>query len=481
MPMKMIMAAVACATVLLAGGGDFVVEGECPAISRDGTKLAFQRVEGTHMHLGVLDLASGDVTWVVRGETAATAKENACQPAWCPDGSLVYAYANITNTAYQRFSSKGPKVGYSIRRWKDGRSTELVGGFARNFSPFVTADGRKLLFCRQDGKGEKDTRICELDLDRPGTFRTVHGKPAGDAGVCQPVVSPDGRLIAWAELPDFGVTWRIRVARVGRTDASCELTPAFLPGYAPCFLPDSRHLVFTGFNPGEPGWGVYVIDVGTGAYKRIADGEDPCVSPDGRTLYYANGGRIRRLPIDARTFEGLAPQDRPNLAAEAEKVVLRRAALKPGEKVAVPDDGAGPQATRFMRFTFDMDENNGRRAIANISWQDKAQLHFFTLERAMSFVSRERTDNGRKLDDGTVLSKGTHRVTGVRGGDGRIYLSIDDGPVQSLGCGYGLMPIAGEGTMQAFGDAALNVRDIEYGLGWPKNVPAPLTGKDLLD
>ena len=74
MPMKMIMAAVACATVLLAGGGDFVVEGECPAISRDGTKLAFQRVEGTRMHLGVLDLASGDVTWVVRGETAAPAR-----------------------------------------------------------------------------------------------------------------------------------------------------------------------------------------------------------------------------------------------------------------------------------------------------------------------------------------------------------------------------------------------------------------------
>ena len=71
-------------------------------------------------------------------------------------------------------------------------------------------------------------------------------------------------------------------------------------------------------------------------------------------------------------------------------------------------------------------------------------------------------------------------MTGVRGGDGRIYLSIDDGPVQSLGCGYGLMPIAGEGAMQAFGDAALNVRDVEYGLGWPKNVPAPLTGEDLL-
>ena len=432
------------------------------------------------MHLGVLDLASGRVEWIVRGETAATAKENACQPAWGPDGSLVYAYANLTSTAYRRFSSKGPKEGYSIRRWKDGRSTELVGGFARNFTPFVTADGRKLLFCRQDGTGEKDTRICELDLDGPGAFRTLRGKPAGDAGVCQPVVSPDGRLMAWAELPDFGMAWRIRVARTDRPDASFEVTPSSLPGYAPCFMPDSRHLLFTGFSPGDSGWGVYVIDIATGAFRRLADGEDPCVTADGKTVYFASGGRIRRLAVDGRTFANLTPQDRPNLAVEAEKVVLRRAALKPGEKVAVPDDGAGPQATRFLRFTFDMDGNDVRRAVANVVWDGKAQLHFFTLARTMVFVSRERTDNGRKVDDGTVLPKGTHRVTGVRGGDGRIYLSVDDAPPASVGCGYGLMPIAGVGTLQAFGDAALNVRDVEYGVGWPANVPVPPTGRDLL-
>ena len=76
-------------------------EGGAPSFSKDGRRMAFQRAVGDKMRVGVLDLKTGETVWP---ETAG----NACHPFFASDGSLFYAYANITNTAYQRFILNGP-------------------------------------------------------------------------------------------------------------------------------------------------------------------------------------------------------------------------------------------------------------------------------------------------------------------------------------------------------------------------------------
>ena len=104
--------------------------------------MAFQRAVGDKMRVGVLDLKTGQIVWP---ETQG----NACHPFFAPDGSLVYAYANITNTAYQRFMLNGPQDGYGIRRWKEGVATDLTHGLWRDYQPSVSPDGKSLYFCTQ--------------------------------------------------------------------------------------------------------------------------------------------------------------------------------------------------------------------------------------------------------------------------------------------------------------------------------------------
>jgi len=278
-------------------GEQLVIKGECPSVSRDGRFLAFQRVENRRMHLGVLELANGNVRWVVRGTKAGCELENACHPAWGPSNELVFAYANITNTAAERFRGRALKSGYALCRWSDGRMEELIGGLSRNFSPSFSVDGRKVFFCRQDATCGGKVRICEIDAKDGKDLRTLVVQPLVGCGLSQPVMSPDGRWMAWAALRGLGRAWRVSLAELGKLDAPRDLTPVDLHAYAPHWLPDSRRLVMTGFRKGDPGWCVYLADVRGLSLRRLTTGRDACASPDGRCLYYVRDDSIYRMQV----------------------------------------------------------------------------------------------------------------------------------------------------------------------------------------
>ena len=453
---------------------EFVAEGTCPAVSPDGRSVAFQRWEGDNVHVGVKDLESGKTTWVVRGDTPETSNENACHPAWSPDGSLVFAYANLTNTSYQRFSAGGPRDGYGLRVWKDGKSTDIVRGRMRNFTPSYSPDGRRIYCCRQ-----VDTfcEIVSLNADDSGATNLLTSLTVG-SGVNQPVVSPDGRLIAWAELPDFYTVWSLKVAKLSSPQQSAFTLPGDMAAYAPNWLPDSRHLLCTGFRAGDPTWSVYIVDVVDGGFRRLATGEDACASPDGKWVYYSVGGRIRRFALTPEMYPDDAPQA-PDVTADPARTVFRRESLKKGEELDVKADGADPQATRFCRFTF---THFGEKKLAGMTlckFAGGGTLSIFMNNQSINFLSRDISDKAYLVNCGEVLSKGRHSVVGIRGKDGSIYVSLDGGVPVIRRCGLGLLPFDGDGKLTVSADDRFEIRDFEIGLGWPKDVPPPVVGKDL--
>ena len=92
--------------------------------------------------------------------------------------------------------------------------------------------------------------------------------------------------------------WRIVTSSVSAPDDIAYETPPEMVAYAPAWRPDGRALAFTGYRVGDPGWGVYVKDLGTGALTRIAAGENPSWRKDGRMLVYERDGMVykRGLP-----------------------------------------------------------------------------------------------------------------------------------------------------------------------------------------
>ena len=211
-------------------------EGGAPTFSKDGRLMAFQRAVGGKMRVGILDLRTGETTWPEK-------EGNSCHPFFAADGSLVYSYANITNTAHQRFILGGPQDGYGIRRWKDGVATDITHGLWRDYQPSVSPDGKEIYFCTQrahDGAPPLRIDVLKMDSDKPEPFLLPAGQPYGDAAMGQPVVSPNGRMIAWAQINTTYDVWHVFAAPLDDLDNVCAVSPMDMVAYAPRWSPDGQ-------------------------------------------------------------------------------------------------------------------------------------------------------------------------------------------------------------------------------------------------
>ncbi len=465
---------------------EVIVDGENPAISRDGRRLAFQRIENGRCHLGVMDLSSRRITWIARGEMESTRNENACHPSWGPEGTLAYSYANITNTAYQRFKGKSPPSGYALRIWKDGVSREMLGGLSRNYSPSFTPDGRRIYFCRQGGLGDggrydfgrrEAIAWIESDSARPDPMPAVR-RPSQDAGLSQPVVSPDGRWLAYAELSWAYGIWGIKVGRLEDPVVQASVSPGEQSAYAPNWFPDSRHLVYTGFFKGDPGWCVYVLDVVSGAFKRLCEGEDACVSPDGASVFYSRGGKIFRRTVGSEDMP-VGKGALPDPGIQREEVLFRYGEATTNRvfrKVKAPHD-CGPGTVHFYRYKFCWD--GGKTAfLFSGGFGDAGSARSFMIDNA-STMAGHCTIGGASFIAGlgTELNQGVHEITAIIA-DGVLYNSADGcaaiprrGKTPCGGCdGDWQMTIFPNGNK----NPRLKVLSVEMGIGWPANVPRPL-------
>ena len=455
-------------------------EGTCGVYSPDGGKIAMQRVVAGKSRVGVLDRASGRFAWVEKGTG------NAAYPAWSPSGdAIVYAYGNETNTAW---AAKDGDTGYHLRVWRHGSGVrEITTGRFRDYMPSFSHDGNRIFFVSTRCASPEvflATRsgVYSIDADG-GELAYLVPSHVNDEGAGQPVVSPDGKMLALAQNTGFRSTWRIVCMRLSEPGSICTVSLKGQSAYAPRWTPDGRHIVYTGFSKGDPGWCVYVLNPRTGGARRICEGRNPDVHPSGAFLLYDDGKSLYERPFGTGDLPGadeVVVDEESRLYDEPERLVWR--AEKPDDPATVPMTEAfnfGTDRTFFVR--------------AKVRYTPAASprfRHFLTGEYEGAklgfelFIDHGLPKFGVRDGDGAymgavsdmVLEAGHEYVlTGIRTSSA-LYIHVEGKSLREMrfSATYPLdRPIRLEvgPTVGGKGDILLG----EVGTGWPANVPHPIT------
>ena len=231
-----------------------------PSLSPDGRRLAFVSDAGGTPQVWIKNLATGDPVQLTFGDVPAS------RPRWSPQGDRI-VYSTVGNGIWSV-----PSLGGEPRQIiRDGRNADL------------SRDGRRLVFERAgeifiagaDGSG---TRVLPR---RPRSLNPYYGDS-------WPTLSPDGESIALflAEEGRYGDYWILP----SNGDAPRRVTADFQEGGAPAWTPDGKSLLIRSSRAGSMNlWRVSVAD---GTLERLTSGAgddfDPAVSPDGRTVLFAN-------------------------------------------------------------------------------------------------------------------------------------------------------------------------------------------------
>ena len=475
-----------------------VAQGFNPAFSPDGKKIAFQRLEGDVFKLGVIGANGGAVTWIEEGPG------NAAYPEWTPTGGLIYMAGHDRETAYEAWSGKS-KNGYGLRLSENGQKRTLTTGRCRDYTPSVSPDGKKVYFVTTRGVTSESTvyskaastRIAELELPTSasgalgdhalpmGEPRIIMDSPNGNnSGFVQPAISPDGTMLVWGHLENFFDKWRIFGTRIGKFDRLewCPVTPRSLAAISPRWHPDGKLICFSGFRKGDPGWGVWVEEIATGKVKRLATGENPCFSPDGKFLAYDRDGVVYVRPFTAADLpDEILPEQRDD--DDPEKVLWSKenVSKETGLVASGPQFAFGDDTTFFVRVKVKLDGTQGLRQLLIGEYAEHEYAFQVFANYAVWFSTRDF--NGKYLDVRHNDYKGarTYTFTGIRTPHA-LMLSVDGGvPVVSMPRAKVLSVknlkrfIVGRGLKS--GECVIKV---EVGTGWPANVPKFKKREDLL-
>ena len=499
---RTLSAALLAAAAWTACGEEALVKGFNGALSPDGATLAFQRDAGAETWLGLYDLRTGATTWAEKG------LGRAAFPCWTHTGDLLYSFGNELHTAFETWHGN-LQEGYGIRlRGADGTARDVLErGRWRDYSPCLSPDGATLWFVTsRPPAGHPRTNdfvgscLARADLSRRDGDSPYGGSPCGGeivyypnanwgAGVSQPVVSPDSRLLAWAELTTFALPWRIMAARVDALDRSALLTPPDMAAYAPNWSPDGSLLTFTGCRGDDPGWHVYVLDPALNRMRRICVGENSSFAPDGKSLVYDRDGTIYRRPFgeaDHPTVNDLvAKTAEAHPWTEAEKVLYAGTNLGRSPNVPLPTSCAfGSDQTFFVRAKVDWDGDTNRLQVVAFGAYAEHVLGFqlyFALNGRPHVGTRSPAGHHVCLHTHDPLAKaGVHEITGIRS-KGRLWLSVDG--AEPLCAEFdGLIALDRPKGMDVGRDLVPKSKllSLEVGRGWPANVPAP-SGRGLND
>ena len=461
-----------------------VTQGFNPALSLDGKKIAFQRLDGGIFKLGVVGVEDGVIEWIEEGPG------NAAYPEWTPSGGLIYMAGHDTETSYEAWKG-GSKNGYSLWLYENGKKRALTTGRCRDFTPSVSADGRKVYFVTTRGITSESkiyslaatTRIAELDLAAGGEPRILMESPGGNnTGFVQPAISPDGRILVWGHLESFFDAWRIYGTRIGKFGKQewCPVSPRALNAISPRWHPNGKVICFTGFRKGDPGWGVWVEEIETGKVKRLATGENPCFSTGGKLLAYDRDGVVYVRPFGGADMpDEMLPESRDD--DEPEKVLWSKENITKETRFEASDPqfAFGKDQAFFVRLKVKLDGSAGLRQLLIGDYSEHCLGFQMHANRDIWFSTRAVTERFVGVCDKTYRSPGEYTLVGIRTAK-RLLISVNglppriDAPRDTMSLDHPLRFIVGRGLKP--GESVIKV---EVGSGWPMEIPKDKRREDL--
>jgi len=195
-----------------------------PAISRDGTRVAFNRDIGGYAQVFVLDLRSGKVRMLTH------ARANSGLPAWSPDGSRI-AFAT------DRDAPGGDVIFVMNADGSDQRAVTHTLPRVNDGWPSWAPDGRRIAFARETGGG---SAIYTVGVDGSGLRRLTRDTSGLDT---QPAWSPDGSQIAF-ESDLFLLPGQIFAMRPDGTKRHQLTDPSVGASSRPSWSSDGKLIVF---------------------------------------------------------------------------------------------------------------------------------------------------------------------------------------------------------------------------------------------
>lgn len=258
-----------------------------PAVSPDGSKLAFVRKVGDYSaDLFVMDLAAAGAK---TPRPLTNGQELVRSPGWTADSKeIVYAAGDASNNAgiYRLRASGGVPV-----------RLPGIGTDVQDLS--ISRNGKRLAYSRNI----RDYNIYRIAIPGPGTPAAKEAKfLASTRYEASPSYSPDGKRIAFSSNRNGS-----RQIWVADSDGSrAAPVTSFDRGYSgsPRWSPDGQTIVFDARPNGAAD--IYTVRADGGEPKRLTDNpaEDhvPCFSNDGRWIYFSStrSGRreVYRMPAE---------------------------------------------------------------------------------------------------------------------------------------------------------------------------------------
>ena len=457
-----------------------LVDGAHGVFSPDGTRVAFQSTDKDGPRVGILTLATREVKWLEnRGKSA--------YPAWGPDGSVAYAFLDAPETAWAAHHD-GSRNGCNLRLWKDGATRPLTAGRWRDYAPSFLPDGKTLVYSSTEGEahlstsgGQRGAHIRAVSVTG-GVTRAVRTFESSQTAAVQPSFSSDGRFLAWAHIGAFRDNWSIAVARASAPDAFCHLTPPEIPAYAPRWLPNERSLVCTACREGDPGWCVYLLDGARKEMRRLAVGENPSVSPDGKTLLYDRDGQLLTTDFAAARAASpafpLPPSETPPPPAGAPAFAYSPAKLPATFPLSmVPGDEAFYVACEVKLEGRSKDV--GTLARGTYKEHPLAFQLYLTDKGAPAFAMRQADGLYAGAISGKPLPlKRRYTLTGVRVGNA-LHLYVDGELVANRLVTQGILAPRQPLRLTVGNNVKGEVRNVTGGLGWPTGIARPPTVSEI--
>jgi len=271
-----------------------------PAISPDGSRIAFSANHEGNSDIYVVDAQGGEPVVLVDHPSADT------DPAWFPDGSVAFASDRNGGLGIWRV----PQFG--------GGATLLVPGAGE---PAISPDGSTVAFSRAVPSGH--LRIGVAPVGDPAGGNMLTGNDGGLWDHTGPAWSPDGTTICYASRDGL---WLVEVAG-GRPR---PLTTGGHYDVEPVWSFDGRYVYYSSALGGRQAlWRVRTTGDTPPEQVTMGMGPEshPSLSRSGNTLAYATGTTQRELVLLDRESGGEAllsnlPEDlMPAVAPDNSKVV----------------------------------------------------------------------------------------------------------------------------------------------------------------